>query len=157
MPGTTEAGPDTPRDVPVAPPPPPPSWEPAAPERLLRRTTDDKIVFGVAGGLGRYLGVDPIVVRIAFVALTVFGGSGVLLYLLGLVLIPEEKPGDHVAGAGASHGMSSPNVAAAIGGALIVLGSMSLVGRLIPGFSDLLGPALLVTVGVLVIVIGGKR
>jgi phage shock protein C len=159
MPGT-DVGPETPRDVPVAPPPPPPTWgetPQAAPERQLRRTTDDKMIFGVAGGLGRYLGVDPIIVRIAFVALAVFGGSGVLLYLLGLVLIPEEKPGDHVAAAGPTAFGPGGNVAAFIGGALVVLGSMSLVGRLVPGLSDLLGPALLVTVGVLVILIGGRR
>ena len=45
---------------------------------------------GVAAGLARYLGVDVMIIRLAFVVLTVFGGAGVALYLAGLLLIPEE-------------------------------------------------------------------
>ncbi len=45
---------------------------------------------GVAGGTAAYLGVDPVVVRIAFVALTLFGGFGVVLYAIGWLLIPED-------------------------------------------------------------------
>ena len=45
---------------------------------------------GVAAGLARYFGVDAMIVRIAFVVLTVVGGAGIPLYLAGLLLIPEE-------------------------------------------------------------------
>ena len=45
---------------------------------------------GVAGGTATYLGVDPVIVRIAFVALTLFGGLGVVLYAIGWLLIPED-------------------------------------------------------------------
>jgi phage shock protein PspC (stress-responsive transcriptional regulator) len=45
---------------------------------------------GVAAGLARYFGVDPTIVRIAFVILTVAGGAGIPLYLAGLLLIPDE-------------------------------------------------------------------
>jgi len=44
----------------------------------------------VCAGLGAYFGVDPTLVRLAFVVLTVFGGAGVLLYLCAWLLIPEE-------------------------------------------------------------------
>ena len=62
-----------------------------APERaLLRRSYTDRMLGGVAGGLARYFGVDPMIVRIAFVVLTVVGGAGIPLYLAGLLLIPDE-------------------------------------------------------------------
>lgn len=45
---------------------------------------------GVAAGIARTLRIDPVLVRVAFVVLTVFGGSGVLLYVAGWLFIPEE-------------------------------------------------------------------
>ena len=56
----------------------------------LRRSRTDRHVAGVSGGLGRYAGIDPLIFRILFVVLTVFGGSGILLYALGWLLVPEE-------------------------------------------------------------------
>jgi phage shock protein PspC (stress-responsive transcriptional regulator) len=57
----------------------------------LRRTTGDaKVLGGVAAGIARSLGIDPILVRVAFVVLTIFGGSGVVLYLAGWLFIPED-------------------------------------------------------------------
>jgi phage shock protein PspC (stress-responsive transcriptional regulator) len=71
-----------------------------APERvLLRRSYDDRMLGGVAGGLARYFGVDTMIVRIAFVVLTVFGGAGIPLYLAGLLLIPDEGSDQSIAGA----------------------------------------------------------
>jgi phage shock protein PspC (stress-responsive transcriptional regulator) len=70
-----------------------------APERvLLRRSYQDRMLGGVAGGVARYLGVDPTIVRIAFVVLTVFGGAGIPIYLAGLLLIPEEGSDQSIAG-----------------------------------------------------------
>lgn len=63
------------------------------PGNRLTRSTGDKVVSGLAGGLGRYFGIDPLVFRIAFVVLTLAGGSGVLLYLLGWVMIPDDARG----------------------------------------------------------------
>lgn len=53
---------------------------------------------GVAAGLARYLGVDQMIVRIAFVVLTVFSGAGIPLYRAGLLLIPEEGSEQSIAG-----------------------------------------------------------
>jgi phage shock protein PspC (stress-responsive transcriptional regulator) len=63
---------------------------PGSPPRppLRRSTGDDKVVAGVAAGVARTLGIDPILVRVAFVVLTIFGGSGILLYLAGWLFIP---------------------------------------------------------------------
>jgi phage shock protein PspC (stress-responsive transcriptional regulator) len=70
-----------------------------APERvLLRRSYQDRMLGGVSGGLARYFGVDTMIVRIAFVVLTVFGGAGIPLYLAGLLLIPDEGSDQSIAG-----------------------------------------------------------
>jgi phage shock protein C len=75
-----------PRPEPATPPPPPP--------RRLYRSRDDRVVAGVCGGLGTYLGVDAILFRIAFVLLVFAGGLGVLAYVLGWIFIGEEpEPG----------------------------------------------------------------
>ncbi|HEY1988116.1 MAG TPA: PspC domain-containing protein [Acidimicrobiales bacterium] len=58
--------------------------------RRLSRQTGGRMLGGVAGGTATYIGVDPVIVRIAFVALTLFGGFGVVLYAIGWLLIPED-------------------------------------------------------------------
>jgi phage shock protein PspC (stress-responsive transcriptional regulator) len=68
------------------------------PERsALRRPIQDRMLAGVAAGIGRYLGVDPTIIRIAFVVLTVVGGAGIPLYLAGLLLIPDEGSNQSIA------------------------------------------------------------
>jgi phage shock protein PspC (stress-responsive transcriptional regulator) len=60
------------------------------PQKRLVRTRDDRVIGGVAGGLGRYFNVDPIFFRIGAIALTFVGGAGLLLYLAALLLVPGE-------------------------------------------------------------------
>ena len=56
----------------------------------LRRPLQGRLVAGVAAGVAEYLDIDPVMVRIALVVLTVFGGVGVLVYLAAWALVPEE-------------------------------------------------------------------
>ncbi|MDJ0767169.1 MAG: PspC domain-containing protein [Ilumatobacter sp.] len=51
-------------------------------DRTLYRDTDDKKIGGVCSGLARYFDVDPVLVRVAFVAALVFGGGSLVAYLL---------------------------------------------------------------------------
>lgn len=67
-------------------PPPPPQRRPW-PRRLVR-SVDDRLIAGVAGGLGRAIGVDPVLVRIAFVVLTMAGGVGLVAYGLLWAVAP---------------------------------------------------------------------
>jgi len=63
----------------------------------LRRSTEDRMLAGVAGGLARYLDVDATLVRIAFAVLTIMSGVGVPLYLAAWLLIPEDGAGQSIA------------------------------------------------------------
>jgi phage shock protein PspC (stress-responsive transcriptional regulator) len=56
----------------------------------LYRSRDERMIGGVCGGLGEFFGIDPALIRILFVLLTIFGGSGVLVYLVMLFIVPEE-------------------------------------------------------------------
>lgn len=63
---------------------------PAQPAWELRRGRSGRVLVGVCAGLGRHTGIDPLVYRVAFALLTVAGGIGVLLYLVGWLLLPAE-------------------------------------------------------------------
>lgn len=56
--------------------------------RRARRSGTDRMAGGVCGGLAEYSGIDAVLWRVGAVALTLVGGSGVLLYLLLWVLLP---------------------------------------------------------------------
>lgn len=151
-----QAGPE-PGPPPGAPPDPrpgPPPGEAPPSTAVLRRPRKGRVLFGVAAGLARYLGVDPVVVRIGFVLLTVFGGSGVLLYLVGVLVMPEEAEGDPV---GRATGVSPHDTGIAVGAVLVVAGTLALVGQLVPQASALLGPVLLLGAGVVVLVVASRR
>jgi phage shock protein C len=127
---------------------------PAAPPKLLRRSRHDRMIAGVCGGLGRYLGVDPVLLRVAFVVLTIAGGSGILIYAVAWIAIPEEKPEEAV---GAIQPTASTTGRILVGTALIALGTILLVDRFVSWFDKVIGPLTLVALGVAVIVWGTRR
>jgi phage shock protein PspC (stress-responsive transcriptional regulator) len=57
----------------------------------IRRRTDDKWIAGVCSGLADRLGVDPVIVRVGLVVLTLLGGVGVTLYLVAWALLPNDR------------------------------------------------------------------
>ncbi len=69
----------------------------SAPTPRLHRDADHRMLAGVAAGLADYFDVDPTLVRVGFVALTLMGGLAVPLYLAGWLLIPEEGADESVA------------------------------------------------------------
>ncbi|MDO9409670.1 PspC domain-containing protein [Patulibacter sp.] len=99
---STAAGPDD-RPAPDGPPP------------GLSRSADDRMLFGVCGGIAERYGMEPLLVRLAFVATLFLGGAGVLFYLAAALLIPA-APG----GAAGAARQSGP-AASAAGGVLRAL------------------------------------
>jgi phage shock protein PspC (stress-responsive transcriptional regulator) len=61
-----------------------------APKKLARSRVN-RILAGVCGGFGEYFGIDPVLVRVGWVILSLASGAGVLLYLASWVLIPKEQ------------------------------------------------------------------
>src|SRR4051812_25084669 len=130
-------------------PPPPPPGPPVRPQ--LRRSRTDKILGGVSGGLAEYSGIDALLWRVGFVALTLAGGTGVIVYLLLWLLMPADPAGTPVV-TGQRAGRRpveprSPVPALTIAGLLIVVGGMALIDRFTwvsIGATGFLGAALLV-------------
>jgi phage shock protein PspC (stress-responsive transcriptional regulator) len=119
--------------------------------RRPRRSGTDRKIAGVAGGLGRAFGVDPVLIRVAFVVLTIFGGFGLTLYVLGWLLLPAD--GDEVSPAEAllGRGRSATAPVLAVGLAIVALISiMSMFSWGLPFWP-------LVVVGVVVVLIARNK
>ena len=57
-------------------------------KKLYRSNTDRKLC-GVCGGLAEHLDIDPVIIRLIFIFLTLFGGGGLLIYLICALVIPK--------------------------------------------------------------------
>ena len=58
--------------------------------KRLERKREGRMLAGVCVGLGRYFGIDPTMVRLAFAVASLFGGFGALVYLVAWAVVPEE-------------------------------------------------------------------
>lgn len=59
------------------------------PPRRLYRSRTNRMISGVCGGLAEFMNIDPVIVRISFILLAFVGGFGFLLYLIGIIIIPN--------------------------------------------------------------------
>lgn len=126
----------------------------SSPSRLYR-SKKERVLGGVCGGIAQYFGVDPVLPRLAFVLLTLGVGSGVLLYIIAWVVIPEATAEEDLASAPRSVPVSARLI---FGGMLVIAGAVMLVNRTLPWFDlRLLGPALLIALGVAIALQGRKR
>ena len=56
--------------------------------KKLYRSNSDKMLAGVCGGLGEFLGLDPTLVRLVFALLAILGGPGIILYFIMWIIVP---------------------------------------------------------------------
>ncbi|MET0768526.1 MAG: PspC domain-containing protein [Solirubrobacteraceae bacterium] len=129
----------------TSPPPTPPTEEQPPPQpprdddhRRWVRSSSDRMIAGVAGGIGRRLEIDPLAIRITFVILTFAGGLGIVLYLAGLIFMPSDDPDE------------SPlqwGLARTVGAGLLVVAGLAI---LLPGWAWGPGIPLLAVAGVVV-------
>lgn len=146
----------------------------------LYRSKTDRMVGGVCGGLGKYLGIDPVIVRLFFVVLAFANGVGVLIYLVLWVIVPYEGQSDmtmseaihsgademaeraHAMGSELRAGLRTPNPQAGliIGAALVILGAVLLLQNIFQGLNiawlrwfsfDTLWPLILIAGGVVLL------
>jgi phage shock protein PspC (stress-responsive transcriptional regulator) len=146
-------------------------------ETRLYRSKRDRVFAGVAGGLGDYFNVDPIIFRIGFIALALGAGSGVLIYILLWIFVPEskkpfnpffenmenmenpfeQKPVDPNIAENDPMGGFPPPPPRRNGGLwggvmLITIGGLFLISNIIPSISfHELWPVILIAVGVMII------
>jgi len=134
-----------------SPPSAPPRTYP--PLHALRRSRDDRKIFGVAGGLGRHVGVDPLIFRILFVVLAIFGGSGILLYGMGWLLIPDDGEESSEAQRLFSGRTSGSTISKVVAGVVVLILGLVLMGSLLDTGPGLGGLGAVVVVGVIVLLI----
>jgi phage shock protein C len=114
------------------------------------------VIGGVCGGLGRYLGVDPVILRIAAVVLAIAGGSGLALYVIGWIVIPEERDTDPVGPAAPSRDRGN-SAGVVFGALLIAVGGVLLVEQAVPRAGRVIWPLVLVGIGAMILFQGWRR
>ena len=143
----------------------------------LYRSKSDRILGGVCAGLGSFLRIDPVFIRIFFIVWTVLGEFAVLIYFLLWVIVPSDSSTDadesfqindlgarfHQMGQEIAEVTRQPNSELIIfaGVGLIAWGVYYLVRRLIPldfgAYSQYLWPAMLIIAGLFVIIRTTRR
>jgi signal transduction histidine kinase/phage shock protein PspC (stress-responsive transcriptional regulator) len=125
---------------------PAPASPPARRDVRLRRARRGRMLGGVCAGLARELGIDPLIVRLAFVAAAAAGGAGVVVYVLAWVLLGDDKGGRGVAMRLPRTGRAGLEVAGGIG--LLLLALLLGLRQLGVPFSDVIvWPTVLIAAG----------
>lgn len=119
--------------------------------RRVYRSRDDKVIAGVGGGLGAHLGIDPVLIRLSFVALAL-AGVGVLVYIIAWIVIPQAPAGGVPAAADASRSSGAQLI---VGSLLVALGVLYLIDSVIP-VRRLLVPLAIIAVGIAVMAAGRR-
>ncbi|MFH1331134.1 MAG: PspC domain-containing protein [Actinomycetota bacterium] len=158
-----------------------------SPPRRLYRSRSDRMLGGVAGGVASYLQVDPALTRLAFAALALAAGAGLLLYVIAWIVIPEEPAGQAptaTPGPPASPAATDSDPAAtALAGApaaatgpaqrpgsaagrgarlvagtvLVTMGTLFLLDWAFPDLDQFLWPAALIALGLGLLAYGARR
>lgn len=126
--------------------------------RKLYRSTADRMLGGVCGGLAEYFSIDSTLMRILWVLFTFAGGAGILMYIIALIIIPL-NPGEAV-----TRKPKSSSAGVIWGTIFIVLGLLILVGNIhwvffpfFIGHFALFWPILIIAVGLVLIFAGRKE
>jgi len=136
-------------------------------ERKLYRSRKNRVFGGVAGGLAEYFGLDPILMRVIFVIITLINGIGLILYIILWIVIPEipfemaykvnhddnsQKSESHEPGLSSIEQKYESKGRIVVGAILIIIGALFFLEKMIPSFSfEDFFPALLIIIGIALI------
>lgn len=136
-------------------------------ERKLYRSRKNRVFGGVAGGLAEYFGLDPILMRVIFVIITLINGIGLILYIILWIVIPEipfemaykvnpddnsQKSEPHEPGLSSIEQKHESKGRIVVGAILIIIGALFFLEKMIPSFSfEDFFPALLIIIGIALI------
>ncbi|HEX3731750.1 MAG TPA: PspC domain-containing protein [Mycobacteriales bacterium] len=127
---------------------PPPGPTAAAPRHRITRSTSDKMIAGVCGGLARATNTDPILYRVLLGVLLLFGGVGALIYLVAWLLLPAD--GDSASPVGALLGQGQSATKAALTAVLVGVAGLMVIWSPVRNFpSNFLLIAVLALLGYL--------
>lgn len=60
-------------------------------KKRIYRTNENKMICGVCSGLGEYFDIDPTLIRLAFVVISLFGGAGIIAYIVCALILPNKN------------------------------------------------------------------
>jgi phage shock protein PspC (stress-responsive transcriptional regulator) len=130
-----------------------PTGQPSArplPRPPLRRSVDDRVIAGVCGGIGRTLGIDPVIPRVVLAVLTLFGGTGLLIYAVAWLFVPEDGARVSAAESFAQRNGKGLTVVLAVIAAIVLLpiavGGLWFLGEWGPWGGPGLGPLLIIAI-----------
>ena len=147
----------------------------------LYRSETDRIVAGLCGGLGEFFDIDSTIIRIIFIILTIWGGVGLILYIIGVLVVPrnpQEEFSGRITGRKNHQEFSQKieEVASEVrenimqrnrsglkgeqflGIIILVAGGILLVQEIFPKYGfHLFWPVLLILFGLLILFSGGRR
>ncbi|MEW6510344.1 MAG: PspC domain-containing protein [Bacteroidota bacterium] len=134
------------------------------PARRLYKSRTDRMLDGICGGVAEYLGLDSTLIRLATVLLAIFGGVGIVIYIVAMIIMPTNPSFAPAADAPAAPARTHERNSKFWGILLIVVGTLWFLGNLgVPiwhhwwGFSwDILFPVLLILAGV-AFIFGGRN
>lgn len=128
-----------------------PAQPPVAAKRLYR-SRDNRVLKGVAGGIGEYFGIDPVIVRLALLLTFAMGGIGFVAYIIGAVLIPSRPKGETAPATPAVNGLEVLHNRSLGVWVLVAIGVALLLDRLdLNIVGDRLWPMLLIGGGLIVL------
>ncbi len=146
--------------------------------KRLSKSSTNRMISGVLGGAGEYFNIDPVIIRILFVIFSFATGlfGGVIIYIIGVVIIPEgdsrwksdvadQKEGSFDAKWTRSSAGGSRSGGLILGVIFILIGGIFLLNNLldynlfyyIMKLREYFWGTILVVIGVLVILLGGKK
>ncbi len=100
----------------------------------LYKSNQNKIFDGVCGGLGEYFNIDPVIIRLLWVLLIIFGGTGILAYVIAMIILPKDVA--TINEDGNQNHETNPRFSNGFwGGLLIVVGGLTLIRVIDPIFS----------------------
>ncbi|MET0740597.1 MAG: PspC domain-containing protein [Candidatus Nanopelagicales bacterium] len=116
----------------------------------LRRSVDDRVIAGVCGGIGRTLGIDPVIPRVVLAVLTLFGGAGLLIYGVAWLFVPEDGARVSAAEAFAQRNGRGLTVVLAVIAAIVLLpvaiGGLWFLGEWGPWGGPGIGPLIIIAI-----------
>lgn len=134
--------------------------------KKLYRSSADRLIAGVCGGLGEYFEIDPLFFRIVFLILAFMGGTGILLYLILVLIMPKE--GQSRSGGFTDVGERVQEIADemksrrawsperrrnTLGLALIILGFLLFLNQIFPAYIrwDVFWPLVIIAIGIFIL------